>query len=207
MDLELVELDTTRAKALHRRFHYLRSYRSGVHLAGISDGHVAVLLSFSTLDIEAIRARLPLPGRGERAMVLSRVYAAPWAPRNSLSRLLSLATRRLCERDPELGSLLTYVNPGLGFNGASYRAANWRLFGRELSTRYAYLDGHYITDRELSRRFGTSAHAELARLLDTRVEFSRMPLPPLDLYAFATERRLRAKLAQMAPRRWQRPWA
>jgi len=207
LELDLIELETERARLLHQRFHYLRSYRPGLHLAGSIDGHVAALLTFSDLDLDPIRAMLPASAGTASARVLSRVYTAAWAPRNSLSRLLALAARELRARDPELGLLLTYLNPGIGFDGASYKAANWQLFGRELATRYAYLDADYVTDRELTRRFGTSDAATLERILGSRIGFSRMPLPPLDLYAFALSSRLNADLGSAhGLRTWRRPW-
>lgn len=207
LELDLVELDTERARLLHRHFHYLRSYRPGLHLAGSIDGHVAALLTFSDLDLDPIRAMLPASAGTASARVLSRVYTAAWAPRNSLSRLLALAARELRVRDPGLGLLFTYLNPGIGFDGASYKAANWQLFGRELGTRYAYLDADYVTDRELTRRFGSSDAATLERMLGGRIGFSRMPLPPLDLYAFALDSRLNADLGSThGLRTWRRPW-
>jgi hypothetical protein len=207
LDLDFGELNPDRARTLHERFHYLRSHRPGLHLAGTYRGRVAVVLSFSELDLKAIDSRFSRLGEGSRAAFLSRAWAAPWAPRNSFSHLLSLSGREMRSRNPDLGALLTYVNPGLGFDGASYRAANWHLFGREIGTRYAYLDEAYVTDRELSRRFGTSDAAVLTRALGRRIAFSRMALPPLDLYAIGLNRRLRKQLAQMSPAHWQRPWA
>jgi len=178
-----------------------------LHFVGTAEDRVAILLSFSDLDIEAIERSLAPKLPASRVRILSRVYSASWVPRNSLSRMLALATRELRRREADLEALLTYVNPGLGFDGASYRAANWRLFGRELGTRYSYLDENYITDRELSRLFGTSESTTLTYMLGDRIAFSRMPLPPLNLYALGLNRRLRNCLGPISPRSWQRPWA
>jgi hypothetical protein len=206
VELELTELDEGRARELQERFHYLRSYRHGVHLAGTIDGRVATLLSFSPLDLSPIQTALPIDVEPGQALVLSRAYSTAWAPRNSLSRMLALATRELRARDPRLTLLLTYLNPGMGFDGASYKAANWRLFGREHGTRYAYLDASYITDRELTRRFGTSEETALRLHLGERIAFSQMTLQPLELYAFAFRSPLRRALAAAARREWPRPW-
>lgn len=207
VEMVLTELDETRACLLHQRFHYLRSHRPGIHLAGAIDGHVAVLLTFSSLDLGPIRAVLPAAVESASALVLSRAYSTAWAPRNSLSRMLALAARELRARDPRLGLLLTYLNPGVGFDGASYKAANWSLFGFEHGTRYAYLDESYVTDRELTRLFGTSDTTALQPLLGDRIAFSRMALEPLKLYAFALQPRLRRALAAAPRRDWLRPWA
>lgn len=207
-ELRLTALEESRARVITERLHYLRSHRPGsLHLAGMAHGHLAVALSFSRLDVGAIATQLPEGVDPSETLVLSRVYGVAWAPPNALSRLLALAGRWLRERKPRVRLLLTYLNPNLGFDGASYRAANWLLYGRETGTRYAYLDAAYITDRELTRRFGTSDVRTLGRLLGDRVAFSTMPLAPLELHAFPVDRRLRRTLAEGPPRRWSRPWA
>jgi hypothetical protein len=206
-ELVPAELVDGRPRFLHERFHYLRSYRQGRHIAGLVEGRVAVLLTFSPLDLDALRMTLPPGLKGAEALVLSRVYATAWAPRNSLSRMLACAARLLRASDPRPRLLLTYLNPGIGFDGASYKAANWRLFGREHGTRYAYLDQSYVTDRELTARFGTSHGPALAHLLGPRIAFSSMPLQPLQMYALALDGRLRRELSNMPPRDWSRPWA
>jgi hypothetical protein len=148
-----------------------------------------------------------LPGNaGTKALMLSRAYATAWAPRNSLSRLIAIAVRELRTREPELNLLFTYLNPGIGFDGASYKAANWHLFGYEHGTRYAYLDADYVTDRDLTRSFGTSDTRKLEQMLGDRISFSRMPLPPLELYAFGLHSRLNASLHDAEPHIWLRPW-
>lgn len=206
--LRLEELDEARATVVLERFHYLRSHRPvSLHLAGMAGDRLAALLSFSQLDLGAVNATLPTGVRGSEVSVLARAYAVGWAPRNSLSRLLSLAARRLRERDVGVGLMLTYLNPNLGFNGASYKAANWMLYGRETGTRYAYLDGRYITDRQLTQRFGTSDATELPRVLGERIAFSRMELEPLLVYGYALDPRLRGPHVRWSPREWPRPWA
>ena len=205
LDLRLAEADTGRAATVHEGFHYLRSYRDGLHLEATFGGRMAVLLTFASLDIAPIGAGLPPSVEPAAVQVLARVYAAPWAPRNSLSRALAIATRELRARDRRTRLLLTYLNRGIGFDGASYRAANWHLYGHEHGTRYAYLDGTYVTDRKLEQRFGTSDARALEHLLGDRLAFSRMPLAPLDLYAFAIDPRLRRSLVAAPTRRWARP--
>jgi hypothetical protein len=207
-DLRLGNLEEARARTVLERLHYLRSHRPGsLYLAGFAADRVAALLTFSALDLGRIASTLPHSLDAEEVLVLSRVYAAGWAPRNSLSRLLAQAGRRLREHTHELKLLLTYLNPNVGFDGASYKAANWTLYGRERQTRYAYLDASYATDRELTRRFGTSNAGELRRSLGRRVAFSRMPLTPLKIYGFALEPTLRETLERRRPCEWSRPWA
>jgi hypothetical protein len=121
--------------------------------------------------------------------------------------MLAGTARLLRARDHRPRILLTYLNPGVGFDGASYKAANWHLYGREHGTRYSYLDESFVTDRELTERFGTSEACKLADVLGSRIAFSSMCLPPLEMYAYALERRLRLELLSAPPRDWLRPWA
>jgi hypothetical protein len=205
--LVATEFDLDRTRTIHEHFHYLRSYRQGRHIAGMAGGHVAVLLSFSPLDLETVRTTLPPSLRGGEALVLSRVFTPHWAPRNSLSRMLSQAAGLLRETTPRPRIVLTYLNPGIGFDGASYKAANWSLYGREYGTRYAYVEGTYITDRELTVRFGTSSSSALRRVLGSRISFSSMRLQPLEMYAYALDQRFRVELARTAVQDWNRPWS
>jgi hypothetical protein len=205
-DLVLAEVEPEKARVIHRDFHYLRSYRQGQHIGAFADSHLAALLTFSPLDLRRVRATLPDLEEGQ-ALVLSRVHAFAWIPRNSLSHILARTVRLLRERLPRPRLVFTYLNPNVGFDGASYKAANWFLYGREQGTRYAYLNQDYITDRELTARFGTSQADSLAAVLPGRIEFSSMPLRPLEMYAHPLDHQLRRRLSGGEPQEWVRPWA
>jgi len=85
--------------------------------------------------------------------------------------------------EPHVSLLLTYLNPNVGFTGASYKADNWVLFGEENDTRYLYLDGDYKTDRFFWERFGSSNFEVLTRMLGERVTRSSYSLAPLQVFA------------------------
>ena len=92
--------------------------------------------------------------------------------------------RELLRRiEPHVSLLLTYLNPNVGFTGASYKADNWVLFGQENDTRYLYLDGDYKTDRFFWEGFGSSNFEVLTRILGERVTRSRYSLAPLQVFA------------------------
>jgi len=169
--MDIVRIDAPPAAAVLGHFHYLRSPREdSVNVAAVYSGRIAAICSISRLDLPLIEQQLPVM-RGEAA-VISRVFAFDWAPRNTISYLLARAERYASREQGEIRMLLTYVNPNLGFTGASYKAANWLPLGCETGTRYAYLDKRYITDRRV---------CQLARADRLRVEYSRMPLRPLVL--------------------------
>jgi hypothetical protein len=200
-DLRVLRADEALARPLLERFHYLRSFReASTHVVGaLNDGRPAAILSFSRFDLGTLEAALPVDVAPGEVLMLSRVFAFEWAPRNTITYLVrrGLAVARDQYRSARL--VLTYVNPNLGFSAASYRAGNWTLFAREHGTYYAYLDDEYVTDRFLAARFGTSDPGCLRERLGHRFAVSRMPLAPLDVYALALDRRVRGALERRSP--------
>lgn len=169
-ELDLTTVDETTARVVLERFHYLGSFRNASeHFGGVMhDGNkerLAALLTISALDVRTIAERLPDAVEPANVVVLARAFAFDWAPRNTLSFVMARVTRALRRRSDTPRLLVTYLNPNVGFTGASYRAANWVLWGREEGTRYAYVDGRYTTDRELLSRYGSADASLLAWIL------------------------------------------
>jgi hypothetical protein len=180
-ELEVRMVAPTEAAPVLERFHYLGSVRpDALTMGAFARGRVVALCSISPLDLPAVTEHLPVDDPATAAVV-SRVFAFDWAPRNVVSYLLArVASSR--EALPEGAQvLLTYLNPNMGFSGASYRAASWLPFARETGTRYAYLDGRYVTDRVVD---------SLPEDERERVEYSTMPLRPLILMCRLLTRRL-----------------
>jgi hypothetical protein len=179
-DLEVRLLGRDVVAPVLSHFHYLRSLREdGVTVGVLYTGRIVALCTVSPLDLPVIAAKLPvLPAEGA---VVSRVFVFDWAPRNIVSYLLARTETCRFVADEDVRMLLTYVNPNMGFTGASYRAANWLPLGLETGTRYAYLDGRYITERQLQT---------LPPRMRGRVEYSRMPLRPLVLFCRLLDKRL-----------------
>ncbi|MFP5363455.1 MAG: hypothetical protein ACLGI5_12085 [Thermoleophilia bacterium] len=206
-ELRVIRADEALARPLLERFHYLRSFReSSTHVVGALDGDRPVaVLSFSPFDLAPLEAALPDGVAAGEVLMLSRVFAFDWAPHNTITYLLRRALNVARDQYPSARLVLTYVNPNLGFSAASYRAGNWTSFAREHGTRYAYVDGEYVTDRYLAAAFGTSDPTRLADRLGDRFAVSRMSLAPLDLYALALDRRLRSALEARPPLDVARP--
>jgi hypothetical protein len=185
--------DDSLAREILTHLHYLTSFRpSSEHLVCTTgDGKPVALASVSPLDVHTVEERLPAGLAPNRVRVLSRVFAFDWAPANTLTWLFGQVARRL--RD-QVDLLLTYVNPNVGFNAASYRAGNWSVVASEQGTRYAYLDRNYVTDRELFRSFGTSDPVVLGPGLPERIAYSRMSLRPLEIYGVGLTKAGRALL-------------
>jgi hypothetical protein len=183
-ELRFGPLDRASAGRITDRFHYLHSPRSqGTAFALFVGGTDAVgaLSVVSPLDVGRLADLLLGRGREPRtAAVLSRVFAFPGMPRNSLSFLLARTAEAM--RAQGVTDLVTYVNPNMGFTGVSYAASGWTRLGDEPGTTYRYLDGRYITDRELAARYGPSSDEDRRSQLGPRFAVSVMPLRPLDVF-------------------------
>jgi len=168
VDVRLDLVPDSLARLIHERFHYLGTPRDGCHfgLYHVAEPDIpAGLATVSLLDVDHLRARIE-PGAGaEQGSIVSRVFAFPWAPRNTISSLLGSITRQIRSERPGRGVVFTYVNPNLGFQATSYRAANWHPDGVHPLV-YRYLDGNYVTAR--------TAHFRVSEI--TRSKFQLDPL-------------------------------
>jgi hypothetical protein len=149
-------------------------------LYAVGNQLVALAVS-SPLDVAHLSSLVGVRSLGRVSRVISRVFAFEGAPKNTISYLLSRVSQE--ERKAEVARLVTYVNPNMGFNGVSYRASGWGLIGEEAGTTYRYLDGRYVTERELQYRFGALSDAQYKQVLGLRFSVSRMPLLPLHVYS------------------------
>jgi hypothetical protein len=182
--MKLVRLEDETAKIIFEKLHYIRSHRPHSRTWGLLTGDTIVAAAcVSRFDLNHIQ--LPSAYQTDEIRVLSRVYAFENAPVNTLSRLFSLVAK--AEKLTGARLLLTYVNPNLGFSGASYRAANWNLFGFERGTRYQYVDGRYITDRFAELSFGAHDPSILSKLLGNRHRCVMHGLLPLSLFAYSID--------------------
>lgn len=182
-ELRFQEVEDETAARVLRSFHYLRSPRRGGRAYALSSpsGELVALCVSSPLDVAHLQSLLTQGGHStEVTRVFSRVFAFDDAPDNTLSFLLSKACR--AERSRGVKDVMTYVNPNMGFGGSSYRASGWRLLGEEPGTRYRYLDGRYITDRELAAMIGPLDDDQYRRVLGVRFAASVMPLAPLRVF-------------------------
>jgi len=184
--LHFHEVDGARSQDVMKRLHYLRSPRMDGRAYGLStdDGCLVALCVSSPLDVPRLCEMLVAHYRSMPlgARVVSRVFAFEGAPTNSISYLLSRAAR--AERRQGVTDFVTYVNPNMGFTGASYRASGWQLLGDEPGTTYRYIDGRYTTDRNLAAEFGRQNDGTYRRLLGARFAVSTMPLAPLLVFHY-----------------------
>ncbi len=188
------------AMLLHRQCHYLSSPRAnGIHLGlhhrpeSENQRRLVSLATLSTFDLRHLADALPFHLDPSQVLVLSRFIAAPWAPPNTGSCTLGKIAQWLRRERREIRMLLTYLDPNVGFRGALYRAANWIFFGREKKRRYLFLDGDYVTDRQMISRFGTADFAKLQMQLGGGITRSAFLLDPLDIYVYFPDPALRTR--------------
>jgi hypothetical protein len=139
------------AQAIHQRFHYIGHFHDGIAHLGLygADGGEDVplaLASLSHMDVSFLKQRFPAPEARRAVLQITRVYAFDWAPRNTISFLFGRVLRWIKQNLPEISTLLSYVNPNLGFSGSSYFASNWSRY-LERAPIYSYLDGNYMPYR------------------------------------------------------------
>lgn len=184
------------AGKLHKTLHYLGSPRfEGIHLGLLqgADTWPWALASFAPLDVPFLVERLPFGFRKEDALVLSRFLTLPGAPYNTASRTLGQAKNWIRRNYPHIKLVFTYVNPNLGFTGTVFRSANWRILAHQPKRPYIYLDGDYVTDRAMIRRFGSNDPAHLRTKVGRRLSTSQHPLRPLEVYALEPARARRQR--------------
>lgn len=191
------------ASVINRNFHYigynrLRSIRLGFTSDSCTGRHSIVsMITLSPFDLEHVSPFLPNGIKSNNVLVVSRVFAFAWAPKNCISFMMGQMFKWIRQNKPRTKLLLTYLNPNVCFSGTSYKASNWILFGLEPNLKYAYLDRKYITLRALKSKFHASDEGCLRTLLGERLEFSVRPLAPLKLYAYFLDKRM--KPAQLKP--------
>lgn len=193
---QIEEIDSELAAIIFDRYHYLLSNREDALYAGLRFGVRGnwpfVAAAVSPFDLWNIAEGLEADC--DSILVLSRVFGFPGTPRNAISFFLAQLRRYLHRKFARARYLVTYVNPNVGFDGASYRADNWELLGYEEGVRYAYVDGNYRTERSLTRMRALNP--------GTQVERSRHELKALRVLARAMDDKEHAVLRSGVFARW-----
>jgi len=175
--IEVRPCDPAIAQEIYRRFHYIGSCRDALIHIGLFDACFPIpfaLAALSEMDILELKKLLPRDQGGD-TLVLSRVFAFSWAPRNSISFLLGAVHAWVRDNASGVRDLITYLNPNLGFSGSSYAAANWRPL-LETPAQYLYLNDNYISCR---------TYLALEEGARSGVKRSLYQLEPLRIFAYS----------------------
>ncbi|WP_406056148.1 hypothetical protein [Kribbella sp. NBC_00889] len=200
-DLRFVRLRNAEADQVFSRLHYLRSARPGSLNFALIDPVSSLpvtLCSLSPLEWTRVGRQLETQFEVPQGATwdVSRVYSFDVAPANAISYLLARVRQVIRTEIPGAQLLTTAVDPNLGFTGASYRAANWQQWMSIEARPYLYIDGVYVSPRQLRARFGGANLAELSRAYpDGKFERSRARL--LDSMIFCC--RLRGETIAVEP--------
>jgi hypothetical protein len=178
--LEVGEVDDNSMQIINRCLHYIGTRRSAVLGLGLyrpaprsGDELPLTLVELSEFDLGNLTEMCPSLSQ-ESTILVSRVYSFPVSRANSVSTLLGHARRWLKTNRPSVRWMITYLNPNLGFTGASYRADNWTLIGHEAFDALYSADGDYLTTRVLRSEEMSGEHHTQSR--PTRSAWRLAPL-------------------------------
>lgn len=143
------------ANSIQQDIHYIHSVRLDTILhAGLRfTDHPApfAYVAFSELDRNYLKRALAVSMQevgdvsDSRIAVMTRAFGYSPTPKNAMSKLFDLSSRRL----QELGYawIITAINPFLGFKGSIFSGASYLPFATS-PMRYKYtLEGSYVTRR------------------------------------------------------------
>jgi hypothetical protein len=204
-DLEFIPLDEGTAKVYHQRFHYIGSYRPGRHFAfqDRNSGRIVCIGSIAGFDLKHAEEKIASHIDPQSVLMFSRFFAFRWAPKNTFSHFWGKLRRQL-RKEGDTNLMFSFVNPNIGFNACSHKAAQWMTFAREEGAHYMYLDGRYRTMRFFVDNYGTSDAGQLGERLGRSFQVSTMKLDPVLILAIPLQRRARKAIPKV-PYWFQRP--
>lgn len=189
-EFKLKELDQLSASEIVNTLHYLRSAREDAKsyglTASLSQSIPHALATISPFDLENLEGNLPRQPLSSRIKVLSRVLGFPWTPKNAISLMLSKIYVML-RADGITDLLLSYINPNLGFDGASLNASGWSMMAYEQKPYYLYEKQRYVTERHCLRKYGTAKFEILEKISQGAITRSLGDLAPTLVYGFFLE--------------------
>ena len=183
-------INESSARTICTSLHYLGTYREGSIDFGLfkhGDYLPTAYCSISSVGFDSRRSGLAQKLRMEedQIAILSRGYTSPHAPRNTVSYLLARVRRFLRRHSDKRRVLVTSVDSNLGFSGASYVAAGWKLLTTRTIPAYRYINGEFITDRQVFSRFNTLDSDTLHSVLGASYGESRCALNPRLIFGVA----------------------
>lgn len=179
--------EESEANEIFANLHYLKSARQGSkNFALLDPVHRRPVSVCSVSPLQWKPVARQLEGRfhipRENVWEVSRMYTFDVAPDNVVSFLLS-RVREVMRRDvPRVALMTTALDPNVGFNGNSYRGANWHEWMTVEARPYIYLDGNYVSLRQLRVRFGTADPERISAEYGIEVTTSAARLRPSSIF-------------------------
>ena len=189
--LEVRPLDSSIARDLLTRHHYLHSWPGGTQMAmGVfADGELrgAMTLGVGPANIH----RLVDGASRSDSMTLTRLWLADTLPRNSESWVIGQVLRAM-RRHTAVKFVVSYADPSHGHVGVIYQAANFSYTGLSQPTPlYDLGDGVHRHSRSISTALGSRDR----RFLRARgVTVTLVPQSRKHRYVYFLDRRWRDRL-------------
>jgi hypothetical protein len=154
-------VDQTLSSACAKTFHYLHTPRLddlfafGAFLPGETVPFAWV--SYGEVDRKYKHSMLQAAGLDHtKSLELTRAWNHEHSPRNTMSMLYAYAHTAIqqhwvTKKNTPLKSIITAVNPNLGFRGSAFRAVGFKVIG-EKPTTYHYLVDQFDTRIYATRR-------------------------------------------------------
>jgi hypothetical protein len=181
--------EESEANEVFANLHYLKNARPGSKYFALVDpvhGRPVSLCSISPLQWKPVARQLyrqfDIPA--ENVWEISRMYSFDIAPPNVTSYLLARVRRAMRKDEPTAELLTTAMDPNVGFNGNSYRGANWMEWMKIQPRPYFYLDGDYVSPRQLRERFGTAGLERISAQYGIEVTRSAAKLLPSSIFCW-----------------------
>lgn len=194
------------ANDIFANLHYLKNARKDSKNFALLDpvhGRPVSLCSISPLQWKPVAKQLfrRFGILQENVWDVSRMYSFGVAPRNATSFLLAKVRKAMSTDEPTAKLLTTAVDPNVGFNGISYKGANWKEWMRISPRPYLYLDGNYVSPRQLRERFGTANLAQIAVDFGIEVTPSAVRLQPSSIFCCRIDGATEAVTEELVPLR------
>jgi hypothetical protein len=181
--------EESEANEIFANLHYLKNARPESKNFALIDpvhGRPVSVCSISPLQWKPVVRQLSRQFgiSKENVWEISRMYSFDIAPPNVTSYLLARVRKAMRKDEPTARLLTTAMDPNVGFNGNSYRGANWKEWMRIQPRPYFYLDGDYVSPRQLRERFGTAGLERISAQYGIEVTRSAVLLLPSSVFCW-----------------------
>jgi hypothetical protein len=198
--------EASEADEIFANLHYLKNARKESKNFALLDpvhGRPVSLCSISPLQWKPVARQLSrrFAISSENVWEISRLYSFDVAPANATSFLLAKVRRAMRKEEPTAELLTTALDPNVGFNGISYRGSNWKEWMRISPRPYLYLDGNYVSPRQLRERFGTANLTQIATEYGIEVTASAARLQPSGIFCCRIDGATEAVTEELIPLR------
>jgi hypothetical protein len=157
---------------LIKKYHYLHNQPSGsaLMLGVYQDNKINGLIIFGNPVSSHIRKAVRST-TGKQVLELTRLWLSDNLPKNSESKVISIALRILKRLKPSIKWIVSYADPKAGHSGIIYQATNWVYIGLTGKTEYYIIDGQRKHTKTLNDR--VRSRKNLKQIFGNRISTER----------------------------------